>query len=621
MTIEEVTMFNIIFSATSILMASSTVSSGTVHNSLQSLLPPSLTACSPDPSTNVAAERSSLYVPSFDGTRLAVDVFLPKTRASRQRFPAIYTLTRYWRGKEGDDLDPVSKQWLAHGYAIVIADARGTGASFGQWYMPWMPPEVQDIGTIANWIATQPWSNGKVAATGNSYPGSTSQLSPAFGTPAIKAIVPRSVAFDLYTDLLAPGGVIQEDLWTRWGKLTSSLDRNEASPLIYPAGGSVRPVDGVEGPALLQAALGEHAQNPWSFDKAAYQMIYDDQPLNQYGGWPYQINSPYIYTRQIEASNVPIFSIVSWMDAGTAQGTLNRFNNWTLPQTIIIGAWTHGSTQDADPYHTPHHVLDPPLDDQRRWFFCFMDASIGPKIRPNRDRTIVYYTMGADRWNRTNVWPIPEAHPKRLYLGAHNALRAESAASSDEDRYDVDFSATVGTRNRWSTQTGSPVEYGDRAEADKKLLTYDSEPLASDIEVTGSGVVNLRLSTNQVDGAVFAYVEDIAPDGRVTYVTEGELRMLHRKLSISLPYKTPYPSHSFSFRDGALMIPGQAETLTFQLLPTSALFKAGHRIRLAIAGADKGNFLRVPPLAQGPETFAIKRGNKESFIELPIVDP
>ena len=165
------------------------------------------------------------------------------------------------------------------------------------------------------------------------------------------------------------------------------------------------------------------------------------------------------------------------------------------------------------------------------------------------------------------------------------------------------------------------LEYRDRAEADRKLLVYTGEALAHDVEITGQPVVTLRVTSTHADGNFFVYLEDVAPDGRVTYLTEGELRALHRKLSQAPPpYKTTYPYRTFSRADAQLLTPGQVATLTFQLMATSVLVRAGHRIRVAIAGADKDNFLRIPAMALGDVTVTVAHGGTGgSFIELPVV--
>ena len=94
---------------------------------------------------------------------------------------------------------------------------------------------------------------------------------------------------------------------------------------------------------------------------------------------------------------------------------------------------------------------------------------------------------------------------------------------------------------------------------------------------------------------VVAYLEDVAPDGRVTYLTEGELRLMHRRVADTpAGYVRPGPNRSFLRKDAAPYTPGVVEPLTFPLLPTSVVFRAGHRIRLALGCADADSFPRLP---------------------------
>jgi len=105
----------------------------------------------------------------------------------------------------------------------------------------------------------------------------------------------------------------------------------------------------------------------------------------------------------------------------------------------------------------------------------------------------------------------------------------------------------------------------------------------------------------------------------VTYITEGELRALHRKISNETPpYKMLVPYHSFLRKDALPLVPGQLAELKFGLQPTSVLIKKGHRLRIAIAGADKDTFARIP--ATGVPTITVARNRKDaSWIELPVV--
>jgi putative CocE/NonD family hydrolase len=254
---------------------------------------------------------------------------------------------------------------------------------------------------------------------------------------------------------------------------------------------------------------------------------------------------------------------------------------------------------------------------------CFLaHYATGDAPTPLVKHTLVYFTMGENRWKSTDVWPIAGTRQRRFYFAADHSLASTKPSASGHDTYQVDFEASAGPANRWATQAGGPhIDYGDRTEADSKLLTYTSGPLPRQLELTGQPVVTLRVASTATDGNFFVYLEDVAPDGKTTYVTEGELRALHRKLSMETPpYKTTYPYRTFAAKDAQPLVPGQTATLTFQLQPTSVLFKTGHRIRVAVAGADAGTFLRIPAALQNDVTLTIERGGVEpSLIELPIV--
>ena len=163
------------------------------------------------------------------------------------------------------------------------------------------------------------------------------------------------------------------------------------------------------------------------------------------------------------------------------------------------------------------------------------------------------------------------------------------------------------------------MDYGNRAEADKLLLSYTSKPLAQDTEITGHPIVELFVSSTHDDGAFFVYLEDVSPDGDVTYNTEGELRALHRKISKEEPlYKTVGPYHSFLKEDSQPLVPGEIAKLEFQMFPISVMLKAGHSIRVAIAGADKNTFSRIPKTGN-PVINVFRAKDYPSRIILPII--
>src|SRR5215469_9871424 len=139
--------------------------------------------------------------------------------------------------------------------------------------------------------------------------------------------------------------------------------------------------------------------------------------------------------------------------------------------------------------------------------------------------------MGERRWHTTRVWPPEGLSTKRLYFGSKNTLTYEAPSLVDaSDSYTVDFTASTGKQSVWATgYGGGDVVYPDRADEDRKLLVYDSPPFEADVEITGSPVLTAKIASTTTDGAVHAYLEDVSPEGRVTYLDEGILRFIDRK--------------------------------------------------------------------------------------------
>lgn len=596
-------------------MATVAVAMVTVTGSARAQQPDPLASCAAPAVASAEVDRKSVYVAMNDGVKLAVDVYLPKGLAAGTRLPSVLVSTRYWRAAEGQPIGPMEKFWISRGYAYVYADVRGTGASFGQWYYPWSPREIEDLTGLADWIATQPWSDGQVGSVGTSYTGNTAQLTAAGGSKAVKAVIPRFMDFDAYADLTYPGGVFNEMLIRDWGKMVYAMDMNK----VPQAPNGVRRVDADTDGALLAAAVQDHQKNPPLYTSMDG-IVYRDDVVPAFGGATNDMSSSYQYRTQVERSGVPIFGWASWLDAGTSQGVLNRFMTWSNPQVAVIGPWSHGGGNHTSPFLEPATPTVPTNQVQNEQAACFFDRYLRGKTNGMSGKVLVYYTLGEEKWKKTTTWPLPGTTSRRFFLAEGGALSANRPTTAAQDEYRIDFEVSTGTQNRWYTQLGgNDVVYSERSAQDARMLTYTSGPLDRDVEVTGQGVVTLAVRSTATDGNFFVYLEDVAPDGRSTYVTEGMLRALHRKLSTApAPYRTTYPYRTYRKADGQPLVPGQSATLTFQLIPTSVLFKAGHRIRIAIAGADRETFQRLP--AQGDVTISVERGGvRGSFIDLPVV--
>jgi len=582
------------------------------------------------------ARLQALYVPVRDGVRIAVDVWLPENLSAENKIPALMYCTRYWRAADivGATLEMDQNYKRANainsaGYAFVLVDARGTGASFGTRDYEYSVEEVKDFGEIADWIVDQPWSNGKVGAFGVSYSGTTAELLMVNQRPGVKAVAPLYDDFNAFDFLIEPGGVLLKYMTETWGRMVSALDHNDICAVQGVTGQQceemkkrvrgVKPVDEDQDRRLLAEAVEQHKNNA-KLHEAKFEFRDDPYGSKKVTG-VYEKGSPSGFLKEIEASGTAMYIRVGWLDAATVNGALSRFLSLDSLQKVFIGPWSHGGGQHADPFLPPDTPTDPSVEKQWEELIAFFDLFLKDQEPPPMESSIKYFTQGAGEWHETTVWPPEGFSDKAWYCGPRGVLlEDQTEAKEGNDTYTINYEATTGTSNRWYTQLGGgDVVYPDRAEEDKKLLTYTSQPMTADTEITGHPLVTLYISSTAEDGAFFVYLEDVGEDGRVTYITEGLLRAMCRKISTEEPpFKFFGPFRSFKRADAAPLVPGEIAELTFDLFATSALIRKGHRIRIAIAGADKDSFDRYPRDGSIP-TIRLERNNQyPSRIVLPV---
>jgi putative CocE/NonD family hydrolase len=585
-------------------------------------------------------QAASFYIPMRDGVQLAVEVVLPEGLEPGARIPTLLSQTRYWRAKElrapfrwflsPDVLEPDERDlrlfFTGQGYALVFLDVRGTGASFGAWPHPWPNDSVSDAADVVDWIVSQPWSDGNVGGYGISYVGTTAELLAVPDHPAVKAVIPMFNHPDAFTDIAFPGGIFHQRFMSYWSDFDRSLDWNLV-PEEFGFWGrlllrGVKPVDGDRGRRLLRKAIQGHASNGHAFTLGRPLDFRDSRPE----GMELTVEAVTVhrFKEEIEGSRAVSFGWGSWMDAGTADAVIRRFLTFDNAGGGAIGAWEHCGRFNASPYRSPDAPPSPTLREQWSEMLRFFDAHLRRGEQPaENQKTLFYYTLGEEKWKATPVWPPEGTTLQRWYLSADSALSpSEPTEEVGSDRYTVDFEANTGKSNRWwemGAVVGETVVYGDRSDAADHLLTYTTPPLEQDLEITGYPVVTLYVTSTHEDAAFFVYLEDIDERGRVFYVTEGQLRALHRKVSSGpSPYRLQVPYHSFLEEDAMPLVPGEVAEISFGLHPTSVLIRRGHRIRVGIAGHDQGTFVRIP--TEGTPEFTVAQNRiHASWIDLPVL--
>ncbi|MCG8466863.1 MAG: CocE/NonD family hydrolase [Gemmatimonadetes bacterium] len=594
--------------------------------------------CDPAPEPPDLTRNQAFHITMRDGVRIAVDLWLPETLEPGSRIPTVVRATRYWRaiGRPGGSLegDPnfeEAERFNDAGYALLLVDARGSGASFGVRRFELAEDEVRDYGEIVDWIVEQPWSNGRVGAWGVSYTGNTAEMIAINRHPAVKAVAPLFNDFDNFGHLVFPGGVLTVGFLENWSRRVRMMDLNDICGLSDVEGEAcdrlrervtgVKPVDGDTDGTLLAEAAAEHDANTVPY-QSALEYEYRDDPFGPFGETNVgHRRSPSGHLPQIDSSGVAMLVRVGWLDAATVNGALGRYNTISNPQRVSIGPWDHGAGNDADPFLPPETAVQPTEDEQWAEMLAFFDTHLTEDGSERTPSEIRYYTMGSGSWTTTETWPPSGLEDRVWYFGPDASLvESPPVASDGSDAYTVDFSATTGTANRWYTNGGAgDVIYLDRSSEDRKLLTYTSAPMPTDTEITGHPLVTLYVDSTEPDGAFIVYLEDVAPDGRVTYVTEGQLRGVMRAVSDEEPLYRKYGPHRSERRaDAAPLVPGEIAELAFDLWATSVLIREGHRIRIAIAGADADTFLRYPRDGAVPDWTVHRSAEHASRIRLPV---
>lgn len=218
----------------------------------------------------------SSYLTMRDGCRIAVDVWCPEGAKPSETFPTLLLFTPYFRRFNlavGSDAVPnpntakFSDYFVPRGYAVVVVDVRGTGASFGTRDGFRSPAERLDSAEIADWVIAQSWSNGVVGATGISYLGAASDFLASTGHPAVKAIAPLFSVWDTYADNYFPGGMQCTSLTELYDNLMKGLDLDQREYLkdykyyAHPDYQGPQPVDEDTDGSLVSAAVAEHQAN------------------------------------------------------------------------------------------------------------------------------------------------------------------------------------------------------------------------------------------------------------------------------------------------------------------------------------------------------------------------
>ncbi len=465
-------------------------------------------------------EEKNQRVAMRDGVHLATDVYRPQATG---RFPTILVRTPYFRLTEGPVRSPV---FVPRGYAVVVQDVRGRGASEGS-FEP-LVREEEDGSDTLDWIAAQPWSDGVVGMIGASYVGWTQMYAAKSGNLHLRAMVPIVCPPDPDENFPYEGGVPML-LVGWWAAVMDAMDEDGIlagiPPLDWDEALAVLPIGDVD-----DALETSHA--------------FVDEWFRHGPDHPYW--DPIRFHPSFDAFDVPALHVSGWFDGDQPGALLNfaalRRRSRTAEarhgQYLMMGPWGHGVNLSRRLGR--HDLGDEAIIDLDAVCLRFFDRYL--KGIPNgidEEDPVMLFTLGENRWRRTSEWPPPDVASVPVYLSSRGGAnrrdgdgRLDSTArpddgSADTYRYDpldprpleVDFADMIGS-SALIDQSALP----DRDD----VLDYRSSPLAGTVTITGPISVRLFVATDALDTDFAVELFRVTPSGEMIQIAGGIQRLRYR---------------------------------------------------------------------------------------------
>ncbi|MDH3287120.1 MAG: CocE/NonD family hydrolase [Betaproteobacteria bacterium] len=502
-------------------------------------------------------------IPMRGGVRLRADVYRPRRGG---KVPAIINIGAYQKDKlwvppadleekpnpymNWETVNPL--WWVPRGYAAVRVDTRGSGKSPGQTD-PFSLQEAIDFYDSIEWSARQSWCNGRVGSNGISYFAMTQWLVANLRPPSLKAMIPWEGAADMYRDFSYHGGIFCFGFITNW------YNNHMAHHL-----------------------LGRREQaSPDAFSK--------------HWLWDYMRNSlesDHYHGRQARWDDitVPFYSAGNW--SGMAlhlRGNTEAYLRARTPhKKLRIQAGTH--------YH-PFYAEEARHDQLR--FFDYWLKGVDTEIMDEPPVKLLIRTGGNKnyRWRNEQEWPLARTRWTEFYLQPARRMRRGNsvegvlATTAPKARGSLTYSASAVTKAGVASASWTSTALA--GSLPRLGVSFETEPMREDLEVTGPVVLTLWVSSTTDDMDVFATIRNIDPDGNDVWevgqqqqpvpVAKGWLRASHRKLDpeLSLPFR-PYHAHN----ERQWLKQNQPVRLDVEIWPTCMVFRKGHRLRLDIQPRD-----------------------------------
>ncbi|MGW6333223.1 CocE/NonD family hydrolase [Nocardia rhamnosiphila] len=513
-----------------------------------------------------------LWIPMSDGIRLAAKVWRP-VAADDRPVPGVLEYIPYRKRDLSAVRDSIHHPYMAgHGYACVRVDLRGTGESEGVLVDEYLEQEHRDAEDVMEWMAGQPWCDGRIGMMGISWGGFNSLQIAARKPPHLQAIVISSFTDDRYSD----------DMHYMGGALLSDNIAESATMFAY----STLPPD----PALV----GDRWRDMW-FERLENCSLWAANWLEHQRRDDYWRRAS--VCEDYAAVQVPVLASSGWAD-GYSNAVGRLLANLDVPRKGLIGPWSHKYPHLGQPGPAIGY-----LQEVVRWWDHWLkdvDNGVldGPVLQTWMQESVPPSTAYEDRpgrWVGEPEWPSPNIEFTEYPLERYRI--AEPGEEVAQVALPVESPLSVGQfAGKWASYNAPPDLPYDQREEDGGSLVFETDVLAQRCEILGAPTVTLEVSADKPVAMVAARLSDVAPDGRATRVTYGLLNLTHRD----------------GHEDPRSLDPGERYRVTVQLNAVAQAFPAGHRIRLSLSTSYWP--LAWPP----PEPAQVTVYTAGSSLRLPI---
>ena len=522
-------------------------------------------AAAAGPAAAAPVTKHDVTIPASDGVNLSGDVNLPGPKG---RVPAIVDMEPYGRSTD--------TTYVKYGYAQVNTDVRGSGKSGGALCLLCYREQL-DVRDVVEWIARQPWSNGKVVLKGYSYSAITSLLGAALRPRHLVAVIVGHPPTDPYRDVIWQNGLFLQGFVTQW----------------------------FAGQTAAQS-LGAGVQ-PQMLDRAQQEFVIEARLL--------PLDGPVYHERSVidrmKRIRVPTYIYSGWSDM-YSRGDLRLIDGLAARHRLLwIDASTHhGVGQGGEvgaPYaKSPTDQLaqlssDAPKGEIKAWLDRFVK---GKRNGIDRKPRLRYLDMGDRSWHSARSWRSVTKHRPRLYLSAARSGTAHSLNDgmlatklpTGRDSYQESYVYDPTAGSSIPIDKEGPDGFLPYAPLDQRFdephgLTYTTPPLSKALHLAGPTELRFWAITEGSDMAWVGRLVDVAPDGSARLITSGWLRASFRKVD---------PKRS---RDGAPYLPddqqlpvniGQEIKYRMDIWDMAWTLKPGHRLRLWLSSSDTPNHEPLP---------------------------